>query len=97
MTMPAETAADRDRPEATDTFDWTAPAEMFLAPAKTKRWGPPRYRRFDTAAQAIQFAIEDLSAPLLNGTVMEVLEERFDRRAMRDLYDRSSYPLVRKE
>lgn len=96
MTNPAATASDRGPSEATDTFDWTAPAEVYLAPAKSKRWGPPRYRRFETAAQAIQFAVEDPSSPLLNGTVMEVLEERFDRRAIRNLYDRSSYPLVRK-
>ena len=41
------------------TFDYCAPAELFMA----KRKGGPRqrlgYRRFVTAAEAIRFAVED--------------------------------------
>jgi hypothetical protein len=42
-------------------FDYSAPAELFLAkPAKGSR---EKYRRFATAAEAIRYAVEDLRTP----------------------------------
>ena len=82
-------------PGAMERFDYTAPAEMFMTRTKRMRRLPIAYRRFATAAQAIQFAIEEVPAPLLVGAVMEVAEERFDHREIRALYDRTGYPLLR--
>jgi hypothetical protein len=82
-------------PGAVARFDYTAPAEMFMTRAKMMRRLPVTYRRFATAAEAIRFAIEEIPAPLLVGAVMEVSEERFDHRAIRELYDGAGYPLVR--
>jgi hypothetical protein len=42
-------------------FDYNAPAELFPAKVRTGR-RRVNYRRFDTAAQAIRFAIEELPA-----------------------------------
>jgi hypothetical protein len=43
------------------SFDYNAPAELFLAkPTKTSR---ESYRRFATAAEAIRYAVETLRAP----------------------------------
>jgi hypothetical protein len=53
------------------------------------------YRRFDTAADAIRFAIEELSPGLLIGAHLEVDEERFDSEGMRRLYEHADYPLAR--
>ena len=56
-------------------FDYNAPAELF--PAKVRTGRRIHYRRFDTAAEAIRFAIEELPAPLLAGAYMQVEDERF--------------------
>ena len=72
-------------------FDYNAPAELF--PAKVRR--RIHYRRFDTAAEAIRFAIEELPAPLLAGAYMQVEDERFAGEEIRELYESTAYPLAR--
>jgi hypothetical protein len=54
-------------------FDHGAPAGLFPSPNRNRRtqW---RYRRFDTAAQAVRFGIEQLPKPLLLGAYQEVDE-----------------------
>lgn len=72
-------------------FDYNAPAELF--PAKVRR--RIHYRRFDTAAEAIRFAIEELPAPSLAGAYMQVEDERFAGEEIRELYESTAYPLAR--
>jgi hypothetical protein len=95
MTRTATAAAQASPPRATGKFDYAAPAEMFMTRARLTRRPPVTYRRFKTAAEAIQYAIEEIPTPLLVGAVMEVSEQRFDHRAIRELYDGAAYPLVR--
>ena len=45
------------------------------------------YRRFDSAADAIAFAIEELDPASLNFATLAVDEVRFDRHAIRQLYE----------
>ena len=73
-------------------FDYSAPAEIFMTHARRRSAG---YRRFPTAADAIRFAVEEVPPPLLTGAVMQVEEERFDYKGIRELYERDSYPLER--
>lgn len=83
-------------PAAIDKFDYTAPAEMFMSSAKFGRKPPIGYRRFDSAAEALRFAVEELPAPMLIGTVLEVAEARFDHQGIQALYKREAYPLKRR-
>jgi hypothetical protein len=55
------------------------------------------YRRFDSGAEAIRFAIEELPSDVLFGTVLEVNEQRFDATQIRKLYESKAYPLQRRD
>jgi hypothetical protein len=78
------------------TIDYSTAAELFAARSRLPRRQPIEYRRFASAAEAIQFAIEELPAEFLAGAYLEVDEERFDRNAIRQLYDSADYPLARR-
>jgi hypothetical protein len=55
-----------------------------------------RYQRFASSAEAIQFAVEKLPAPALNGAILEVNEMRFEPEQICALYDSPRFPLQRK-
>ncbi len=55
------------------------------------------YRRFESGAEAVRFAIEELPSDVLFGTVLEVNEQRFDAAQIRKLYDSKDYPLQRRD
>lgn len=76
-------------------FNYSASAELF--PARSRKGNRPMgYRRFSTAAEAIQFAIEEMPPELLIGASLEVDEERFDSGGIRELYECGEYPLKRR-
>jgi hypothetical protein len=76
-------------------FDYRSPAELY--PSRSKKGNRPvGYRRFDTAAEAIRFAIEEMPAEFLLGTILEVEDVRIDGTGIRELYDSTDYPLLRK-
>jgi hypothetical protein len=81
-----------DAAEAVAPFDYDAGAELFVA----HRRRSPEYLRFDRAADAIRFAIEDLPPKSLLAAHLEVEEERFDGREIRRLYDGAEFPLARR-
>jgi hypothetical protein len=77
------------------SFDYNAPAELFLAkPAKGSR---TKYRRFATAAEALRYAVEDLRTPKAFGAWLEVEDERFNSSEIQRLYEASDYPLRKSE
>jgi hypothetical protein len=78
-----------------DSFDYDAPAELFPTRGRSGSRRPMSYRRFDTAALAIRFAIEELPAAMLLGAFLQIEDDRFDSEQIRALYDSAAYPLAR--
>ena len=73
------------------SFDYNAPAELFLSKrAKDRRI---KYRRFATAAEALRYAIEELRTPQAFGAWLEVGDERFNSSEIQRLYEAVDYPL----
>jgi Arc/MetJ-type ribon-helix-helix transcriptional regulator len=60
------------------SFDYDAPAELFLA--KRTKSNRENYRRFATAAEAIRYAVEDLRTPKALGAWLQVGDERQQHR-----------------
>ena len=65
--------------EGIEGFDYGAPAELFPSRMKKGR-GRTTYKRFDTAAEAIRFAMEEVPLPALLGAYLEVDEARYGLR-----------------
>jgi hypothetical protein len=77
------------------TINYDAPAELF--PSRNRKIvSKVKYRRFDRAAEAIRFAIEELPEPLLLGAYIEVNETRLGHKEIRALYESERYPLKKK-
>ena len=73
-------------------FDFSAPAELF--PSRNRKISQRvRYRRFDKAAEAIQFAMEELPEPLLLGATIVMDDTRLSHKEIRELYESEDYPL----
>jgi len=75
-------------------FDFKAPAELYPSRSRRVR-GPFSYKRFNTAAEAIRFALEEMPGGSLLGATLEVNEARYTEAEMRALYDSPAFPLKR--
>ena len=91
---------ERDRAQARrhaqnlSRFDYNAPAELF--PSRNKKCRTQaRYKRFNTAAEAVRFAVEDVPAPAMVGAYLVVEDARFGADEIHYLYDQAAFPLKR--
>ena len=83
--------------EFMENFDFNAPADVFVGGGRINRRKAMSYRRFQTGAEAIRFAIELQAADKLVATVVEIDETRFAAEEIRTLYDSAEYPLPRRQ
>ncbi len=73
-------------------FDYGAPAELY--PGRNRKSAKRvSYRRFDKAAEAIRFAVEELPQPLLLGACIEINEQRLNHKDIQALYESERFPL----
>jgi hypothetical protein len=75
-------------------FNYEGRADLYPGRGKHRGKGLG-YRRFDRAASAIQYAVEEMPPSQAIGTVLEVDERRFTMNEIAALYQRSAYPLRR--
>ena len=73
------------------SFDYSAPAELFLA--KPMKGSRTKYRRFATAAEAIHYAVDELRTRRSLSAWMQVGDERFNKNEINRLYDDDDYPM----
>jgi hypothetical protein len=74
--------------------DYSSAAELFAV----QRHGRKRnlfYRRFDTAAEAMRFAVEDMPADAAN-LVLETEHARLDAASISAFYAADDFPLARR-
>jgi hypothetical protein len=79
-----------------EDINYNAAADLYPSRryAKTSR---DQYRRFETAAEAIQYIMEDRPGSWLVGSFLEVDERRYDGEGIRALYESAAYPLPRQK
>ena len=76
-------------------FDSDAPAEVYITTGWGSKQRPVTYRRFARSADAIRFAIEELTQRTQRGIAMEVGDDRFEFEDILELYHSERYPLAR--
>ena len=70
-------------------FNYNSPAELYLSRPRRHT----DYRRFATAAEAIHYAVEELSTGRSLSAWMQVGDERFNKNEINRLHDDEDYPL----
>lgn len=90
-------AKQRAGTRSTAKFDFAEPAELYGASSRSGWTSGVKYRRFNTAAEAIRYVVEELSRAGQRTCVLEVNENRFNHIDIRSLYDSSTYPLPRRD
>jgi hypothetical protein len=68
---------------------------VFTRSGHGRRGGSAKYRRFESAAEAIRYVVEELPPPLWPGISVETESETLDHRQVLELYSSGSYPLAR--
>jgi hypothetical protein len=77
-------------------FDFSAEADLYFARKRNQPRSAVEYRHFSHAVDAIRFAIENLSPAQLVAACLEVDEKRYTGEGIRNLYDSSGFPYVRR-
>ena len=85
------TARDLDAPELFESQDYAASANLFVCHAGSRRGGLRSYR-FDTAADAIAFALTNFASRRPSDVVLTVEDKRFNLDALRAIERQDGAP-----
>ena len=77
------------------TFNYRLPGEIFVRKTTGMRRPGLTYRRFETAAEALRFAVETLPPTALTACVLETDGKRLGSQELKELYADARYPLAR--
>ena len=77
-----------------DNVDYLVPAELY--PGAAQRHAGLSYHRFDTLAEAVRYAVEELKPSQLAGAFIEAAEVRYGGAEIATLYEAAAYPLTRR-
>jgi hypothetical protein len=78
------------------TNDYFLEASLYYSKSANWKQKALVFRRFARAADAILFAVEELTPKVLDSCSLEVNEEHYFGREIRPLYDDQVFPLRRK-
>jgi hypothetical protein len=81
---------------AIKAFDYAASADLFSMANRNGRRQPLGYKHFESAAEAIRYAVEEIPAQNFVGTLLEADEARYDSKEIHRLYVSPLFPLTRK-
>ncbi len=76
--------------------EYRSEASLYYAKSAHSKQKSLVFRRFTKAAEAIRFAVEELSPKIFDGCSLEVNESHYFGREIRPLYDDHAYPLRRR-
>jgi hypothetical protein len=79
-----------------DAQDYRMEAALYFSKSGSTKQKSLIFRRFGRAADAIRYAVEELSPNILNSCSLEVNDLHYFGRQIRPLYDSSSFPLRRR-
>ena len=78
-----------------DAQDYRMEADLFFSKRVNHKDKSLTFRRFRCAADAIRYAVEELSPDMLAGCSLEVNGLHYFGREIRPLYDSEAFPLRR--
>jgi hypothetical protein len=78
-----------------DSSDYFLEASLYYSKGANPKRKALTFRRFVRAAEAIRFAVEELTPKLLDGCTLEINDTHYFGREIRPLYDDSVFPLSR--
>jgi hypothetical protein len=81
---------------ASNAFDYGAAAELYSGMGMKMRQKSLKYQRFEHAAEAIRYVMEDIPSQALPGCSLEVADETYVGKAILPLYESPDYPLPRR-
>jgi hypothetical protein len=79
-----------------DAKDYSMEASLYYSKSADSRQRSLVFRRFPKAADAIRFAVEELTPKILASCSLEINDEHYFGREIRPLYDDGDFPLRRR-